>query len=192
MTDRGRKWLRNGVDFSAPLSFALVYFAGGRDFMLATGVSIAVALVATAVGLLIERRIAWLPLFVGVMSALFGGLTLFFHEKWILQNRPTFVNLFIGVLLLVGLMMRRNPLKAVLGSALDLPDEAWRTLGFRYAFWSLFLGGLNFIVWRTQTEAAWVTWDTIGIRVLSAVFGIAQTPLLMKYMKDDEPKAPAE
>lgn len=191
MTERGRKWLRNGVDFSAPLSFALVYFAGGRDFMLATGVSIGVAVVATAVGLFIERRIAWLPLFVGVMSALFGGLTLFFHQKWIIQNRPTFVNVFLGVLLLVGLMMRRNPLKAVLGSALDLPDQAWRTLGFRYAFWSLFLGALNFLVWRTQTEATWVTWDTIGIRVLSALFGIAQTPLLMKYMKD-EPKSPAE
>jgi intracellular septation protein A len=49
---------------------------------------------------------------------------------------------------------------------------------------------VNLAVWLTQTEATWVTWDTIGIRVLSATFGIAQMPLLMKYMKTAEVPPP--
>jgi intracellular septation protein len=186
VNEHGRKWLRYAVDFSTPLSFIIVYFAFGRDFMKATAVSIVVAVIAIAVGLIIERRIAWLPLFIGVMSALFAGLTLFFHQKWILQNRPTFVNIFIGALLLGGLAMKKNPIKAVLGSSLELPDEAWRKLGFRYGLWSLFLGVLNFLVWKTQSEATWVTFDTIGLRILSALFGMSQVPLLMKYMSADE------
>ncbi len=186
MTQQHRKWIRYAVDFSAPLSFLLFYFLGGRDFMRATGVSIAVSAVALAVGGVVERRIAWLPLFVGVMGIIFGGLTLLFDQKWILQNRPTFVNIFLGVVLLTGLAMKKNPVKAVLGSALTLPDEAWRKLGFRYGVWSLFLGALNFVVWKTQSEANWVWFDTIGLRVLSAGFGMAQVPLLMKYMEPDE------
>jgi intracellular septation protein len=193
VNEQGRKWLRYAVDFSTPLSFIIVYFAFGRDFMKATAVSMVVAVVAVAVGLFVERRIAWLPLFVGVMTALFAGLTLFFNQKWILQNRPTFVNIFIGAVLLAGLAMKKNPVKAALGSSLELPDEAWRKLGVRYGFWSLFLGVANFVVWKTQTEEIWVTWDTIGIRVLSAAFGIAQMPLLMKYMSVEElpPPPPA-
>ncbi len=193
MNDQQRRWLRHAVDFSAPLSFMGVYFLGGRDFMVATGASIVVGVIAIGVGLLVERRIAWLPLFIAAMGIIFGGLTLLFKEDWILKNRPTFVNLFLSALLLGGVLMKRNPIKAVLGSALTLPDEAWRKLGWRYGFFCLFIGVTNFIVWRTQTEATWVTWDTIGIRVLSAAFGLAQMPLLMRYMKDEEaepPKAP--
>lgn len=192
MNEQARKWLRYAVDFSAPLAFAGSYFFGGRDFMFATGVSIVVGLVALLVGLVVERRVAWLPLFVAAMGIIFGGLTLFFKQDWILKNRPTFVNLFLSALLLGGLALKRNPIKAVLGSALSLPDEAWRKLGFRYGFFCMFIGVANFVIWRTQTEAFWVTWDTIGIRVLSAAFGMAQMPLLMRYMKADEvPPPPA-
>lgn len=189
-TETRRKWVRYGVDFSAPLSFALVYFLGGKDFMLATGVSIVVGIVALVIGLVVERRIAWLPLFVAAMGIIFGGLTLFFKADWILKNRPTFVNLFLSALLLGGLALKRNPIKAVLGSALTLPDEAWRKLGFRYGLFCAFIGIANFVIWKTQTEEFWVTWDTIGIRVLSAGFGLLQMPLLMRYMKTDEVPPP--
>ncbi len=192
MNDQGRRWLRHTVDFSAPLVFLGVYFLGGRDFMVATGASIIAGIIALAVGLVVERRIAWLPLFIAAMGIIFGGLTLFFKQDWILKNRPTFVNLFLSALMLGGVMLGRNPIKAVLGSTLTLPDEAWRKLGWRYGFLCLFIGVANFIIWKTQTEATWVTWDTIGIRVLSAAFGLAQMPLLMHYMKDDEAAPPAK
>lgn len=191
MSERGRKWLKYGIDFSAPLALLLTYWLGGKDFMLATGVSVAVAAVALVVSLIIERKIAWLPLIVMVLGIVFGGLTLIFQAEWILKSRPTFVNYAFAIIFFVGLAMKKNPIKAVLGWAMELPVEAWRTLEFRYAWWSLFLGSVNLAVWLTQSEATWVTWDTIGIRVLSAGFGIAQMPLLMKYMKvEDTPPPP--
>ena len=64
MNQQVRKWLRYAVDFSAPLAFAGSYFLGGRDLMLATGVSIVVGIIALVVGLVVERRVALLPLFV--------------------------------------------------------------------------------------------------------------------------------
>ena len=86
------------------------------------------------------------------------------------------------------------PLRVAAGRAgpfaFALPVEVWRTLELRYAIFSVVLGTLNLIVWMTQTEATWVTWDTIGIRVLSAAFGLAQMPLLMKHLKDAEVPPP--
>ena len=193
MNEQNRRgWLRYVIDFSAPLSLLVTYFFFGRDFMLATGVSVVVAIVALAVGFLVERRLAWMPLIVGVLGIVFGGLTLIFQADWILKLRPTFVNYAFAIIFFGGLVLKKNPIKAVLGWALNLPVEAWRKLELRYAFFSLFIGTANLIVWLTQSEATWVTWDTIGIRVLSAGFGIAQMPLLMHHMKADEvPPPPA-
>lgn len=191
MNEQNRRgWVRYVIDFSSPLSLLVTYFFFGRDFMLATGVSVVVAIVALAFGFIVERRLAWLPLIVGVLGIIFGGLTLIFQADWILKLRPTFVNYAFAIIFFGGLWLKKNPIKAVLGWALNLPVEAWRTLELRYAFFSIFLGTVNLVVWATQTEATWVTWDTIGIRVLSAAFGIAQMPLLMKYMKDPEVPPP--
>jgi intracellular septation protein len=185
-----RGWVRYVIDFSAPLSLLVTYFFFGRDFMLATGVSVVVAIAALLLGYLVERRLAWLPLIVGVLGIVFGGLTLIFQADWILKLRPTFVNYAFAIIFFGGLVLKKNPIKAVLGWAFNLPVEAWRKLELRYAFFSLFIGTVNLVVWLTQTEATWVTWDTIGIRVLSATFGIAQMPLLMKYMKTTEVPPP--
>jgi intracellular septation protein len=190
MTDSGRKWIRYFVDFSSPLSFLLVYFLGGKNLMQATGVSVVVGVLALAVGFLVERRLAWLPLFVAVTGIIFGGLTLIFDAAWIIKSRPTFLNLTICGLLVGGVALKKNPLGAVLGWAVKLPDAAWRTLALRYGAFSAFIAITNTIIWLTQTEEVWVTWDTIGIRVLAAIMGIAQMPLLMRYMKAEETPPP--
>ena len=191
MNEQNRRgWVRYVIDFSSPLSLLVTYFFFGRDFMLATGVSVVVAIVALAFGFIAERRLAWLPLIVGVLGIIFGGLTLIFQADWILKLRPTFVNYAFAIIFFGGLILKKNPIKAVLGWALNLPVEAWRKLELRYAIFSLVVGTVNLAVWLTQTEATWVTWDTIGIRVLSATFGIAQMPLVMKYMKDPEVPPP--
>lgn len=194
MTESGRKWVRYLVDFSSPVSFLLVYFLGGKDLMRATAASVAVGVVALGIGLLVERRLAWLPLFVAVTGIIFGGLTLIFDAAWILKSRPTFVNLAICALLIGGVVMKKNPLGAVLGWVVKLPDDAWRTLNLRYGLFSAFIATANTIIWLTQPEATWVTWDTIGIRVLAAIMGISQMPLLMRYMKAEEapPPPPAD
>jgi intracellular septation protein len=193
VSGQGRRWLRYAIDFSAPAAFMGTYFLGGRDFMFATGVSIVVGLVALGVGLLVERRMAWLPFLVAALGIVFGGLTLFFNQDWILKNRPTFVNLVLGAVLLGAVALRmRSPIKALIGAYLPLPDEAWRKLELRYGFFCLALGVANFVIWRTQPEAVWVTWDTVVIRVCSALFGMAQMPLLLRYMKAEEAPPPPE
>lgn len=191
MSQRKPGWLRYAIDFSAPLTLLLTYFLGGKDFMLATGASIAVALLALIVSLVVERRLAWIPLIIMVVGIVFGGLTLIFKADWILKSRPTIMNYALAGIFFGGVLLKKNPIKAVLGWAIEIPTHAWRTLEIRYAWWSLFLGTANLGVWLTQSEATWVTWDTIGIRVLSAVFGLAQMPLIMKYMNaEDVPPPP--
>lgn len=192
MSDQARKWIRHGVDYAALVVFAAVYFLGGRDFMKATAAIVIASILALIVGGLVERRIAWLPLFVGGTAALFGGLTLIFHDPRIMKIKPTVIHFALAAVLFGGLVLKRNPLKRVLGAALVLPDEVWRKLTFRFGVLYVVLGVANIVIWRTQSEATWVFFKTFGLEVMTIAFSLTQLPLLMKHLQPSELPPPPE
>jgi intracellular septation protein len=193
LSQRLRQWIRFSVDYAALVVFAAVYFLGGRDFMKATGAIVVASVLALMVGWLVERRLAWLPLFVGGMAALFGGLTLLFHDPRILKIKPTVINLVLATILFGGLALRRNPLKLLLGEALALPDDVWRKLTIRFGCLYVVLAVANLVIWRTQSEATWVLFRSFGLEVVTVLFALTQVPLLMKYMETkDLPPPPAD
>jgi intracellular septation protein len=193
MTDQAKRWVRYFVDYSAPVAFAVVYFLGGRDFMKATGAIVVVSLVALAVGWVVERRLAPLPLFVGLMGAIFGGLTLIFHDPRIMKVKPSVINFVLGLILFGGLLMKKNPLKMILGDALALPDDAWRKLMLRFGIFYWVLAVVNIVVWQTTSEQTWVLFRSFGLQILTVLFVLTQLPLLLKYVRaEDLPPPPEE
>jgi intracellular septation protein len=187
-----RHWVRYFVDYAALAAF-LAAFLVTRDIQKATWGLVVGSIVAIAVGFAVERRIAPLPLFVGGAGLVFGGASLFFHDPRILKVKPTIVNTAIGLLLLGGLVLKKHPLKLVLGEAFDMPDATWRRLTLNYAGFFLGLAALNEFVWRTQTDETWVYFRFPGMMILTVVFSVAHAPLLMKYVKAEElPPPPTE
>jgi intracellular septation protein len=158
-----------------------------HDFRNATWVLVGLSVVALALSLVIERRIAPIPAFSGGAALVFGGLSLALHRNDLLQMKMTIVDGCLGAALFGGLILKRNPLKMLLGSALTLPDQAWRVLTIRYGlfFWGSAVA--NEIVRRTQTPEIWATFRVIAI-VAAVLFGIAQFPLLRKHWSEDAAK----
>ena len=193
------------VDYGGPAAFVVAYFAklhfvastgplpwalaaGGKaDFTGATWWLVGGSALALVIGLVVERRIVFMPLIAGAFALVFGGLTLFFHDPRWVKIKPTVTNLCFAVALLGGLAMGKNPLKALLGEALALPDEAWRKLTVRYALFFLSMAGLNEWVWRTQSDARWVLFRMPGLWILALLFSFTQVPLMMKYLHTHQP-----
>jgi intracellular septation protein len=172
---------------AAPAIGFLIALLITRDFRKATWVMMALSVVALALGLILERKIAPIPAFSGLAALLFGGLSLALHRNDLLQMKMTIVDGLLGAALLVGLVFKRNLLKMLLGQALPLPDPAWRVLTIRYAvfFWACAIA--NEVVRRTQTAEVWATFRVVAIGA-AVVFGAAQFPFLRKYWD----AAPAE
>ena len=197
LTPTARKWVRGVVDFGGLAAFLVAFFyfkstgmPQSEALIQATWALVAGSAVALVIGFVVERRIAPFPLIGGLAALVFGGLTLIFHDPRLLKIKPTVMNTAFGVILLGGLAMRKNPLKLLLGEAMQMPDEGWRKLTLNYGLFFLALAVLNEIVWRTQSEATWVLFRFPGLLVLSVVFSFAQVPLMMKYAKTDEPPPP--
>jgi intracellular septation protein len=184
LSDKTKALIRSGVDYAGPLAFLVGYLVT-RDMLSATWALVGTSAIALAVGYGVERRIAPMPLFAGLAALIFGGLTLYFHDPRFVKIKPTAINTILGLTMLGGLALKRNPLKALMGEALKLSDAAWRTLTFRYGLFFLCVAVLNEAVWRTQPESTWIWFRMPGLQILSLVFSLTQLPLMMKHIQTD-------
>jgi intracellular septation protein len=136
--------------------------------------------IALAVGLIVERRLAPLPAFSGGLALVFGTASLVLHRADILQMKMTIVDGILGAILFGGLALKKNPLKAILGGAFDLPDRAWRILAVRYGVFWWGCAIANEVIRRTQTAESWAVFRVV-VLVAAVVFAVAQTPFLLKH-----------
>jgi intracellular septation protein len=176
------KGVRIAIDYGVPLVFLGTWLIT-KDFQKATIVLIIAAALALIVGWLVERRLAPMPLFAGGSALVFGTLSLVLHDKSLIKIKFTFVEGVLAALMFGGLIMRRNPLKSLMGDALHLPDEAWRTLTVRYGLFFLTCAVANEIVWRTQSDAVWGGFK-LGCLGAAVAFSLTQAPFLMKHSLD--------
>jgi len=174
--------VRIAVDYGVPLAF-LATLLVTRDFQKATWVLVVASALALAVGWLVERRLAPMPLFAGASALVFGGLGLVLHDKSLIKIKFTFVEGVLGILMFGGLALGRNPLKSLMGDALHLPDQAWRTLTIRYGLFFLVCAAANEFVWRTQSDEVWGGFKLACLGA-AIVFSLAQAPFLMKNALD--------
>lgn len=187
---KGAAWVRTAIDYGAPVAFGVAFFATGRNFQTATWVLVAASALALILGYVVERRVALLPLFSGVMALIFGALGLVFHSDVFVKVKVTVVNAALALFMIGGVVAGRAPLKALMGEAVHLPDAAWRTLTLRYGGYFAFAAVANELVRLTQTTDMWVKFR-IGLLPLALLFSLSQVPFMMKHIaKGDEAKTP--
>ena len=204
-------WIRQVVDFGALAAFAAVFIffrarglPGSEALVNATWGLVAGSAVAIAVGLLVEKRLALMPLLVGGFALVFGVLTLVFHDDLFVKLKVTVLNGCLAVALLGGVWLKKEPLKALLGSVIPVNDKAWRILTIRYGIYFAGVAIVNELV-RSEALVAWAAahlgkpdvdpadvWVSFRgvLWIASSVFGLANVPLIMKNLVSDKPVDP--
>ena len=159
--------------------------------MPATAAFVGATVIALCVSYAIDRYIPKMPLIAAAFVGIFGGLTLWFNDDTFIKIKPTVVSILFGGALLVGYVLRKSPLKMMLGTVLELTAEGWRILTFRWALFFFFLAGLNEVVWRSFSTDTWVSFKVFGILPITMVFAVVMTVTMQKYdaSEPEEPKA---
>jgi intracellular septation protein len=183
-----RKALNPMLKFTLELGplalFFIVYSRVG--IFAATGILMASVLVTLGVSYAMLRRIPIMPLVTAVIVLIFGSLTIIFHDETLIKIKPTALYILFGAALFVGLWLNKPLLKILFDGAIQVTEEGWRKLTWRWAFFFLALAVLNEIIWRTQTTDLWVKFKTFGFLPLTLLFALSQAPLIMKYEAKDE------
>jgi len=200
---RAPKWVHWFVDYAGLVIFLatlmamkVTHHSDDESAVASSWAIVGGSLLALAVGLIWERRLAPMPLVTAVLGLIFAGLTLLFHDKRFIQMKPTILYCLFGLFLLTGLVRGKNPLKALMGDAFHLPDPVVRTLTMRYALFFFTLAAANEAVWRTQSFVVWAFFKFPGVAILIFLFAMSQAPLMMKHMPEEgaikEPPPPPQ
>jgi len=174
--------IKFATDFGPLLIFFIIYFKSENNLKIAIPPFIIATLIALLVVYFLEKRIPIVPLSSGILITFFGGLTLYFDNKIFFYMKPTIINLLFAGVLFFGKYFTQKPLlKKIFQNSLDLENEGWEKLNYRWIGFFLFVAILNEIVWRTQTELFWVNFKVWGLLPISFLFAASQVPLINKY-----------
>ena len=170
------------ANFGPLLIFFVIYFNNENDLKVAIPPFIIATLIALITVYFLEKKIPMVPLVSGVLITLFGGLTLYFDNKIFFYMKPTIINVLFAAVLFFGKYFTKKPLlKIFFQNALNLEDEGWKKLNYRWIGFFIFIAILNEIVWRTQSEVFWVNFKVWGLLPISFLFAASQVPLINKY-----------
>ena len=194
-------WLNVAVDFGPLLVFFLSYqYFQPEDMNSGFGVVLAVTkatlafMAATVIALIVSKwklgkvsPMIWLS---SVLILGFGGLTVLLNDPFYIQFKSTAVYTLFAVVLFGGLLRGKAMLRYLLQSAFDgLDDEGWLKLSRNWAWFFLFLAGLNEVVRRLYNVenggfGTWLNIKTWVFPILSFIFTFAQMPMVLRHGLD--------
>jgi intracellular septation protein len=168
--------------------FATNWFYQGSNqdkFLWATGVLMGATLISLIVTFVLTGKVAKMLLVTAAIVGVFGALTLYFKDPFFLQIKVTIINAFFALILFGGVLFKKHFIKAVMGHAMELPENAWRTLSLRWGFFFAAMAGLNEII-RNFTPDYWVSFKAFGLLGLTILFAVANAPFMASHMKEPD------
>ena len=123
----------------------------------------------------------WISL--GLVTVL-GGATIYFHSENFIKWKPTVLYWVMGGALFIGQMvLKKNGIKALMGSQMEMPDSSWRIVNFSWMGFFALMGCLNLWVAFNFPTSTWVNFKLFGGLGLMIVFVLVQAVYLNKHIK---------
>ncbi len=192
-------WLKFALELGPVVLFFVAYgrmkdqtfLIGGTEyggFIVVTACFIPLLLISTGILWRLTGHLSKMQVVTAVLVIVFGGMSVYFNDERFFKMKPTFIYLFFGGALGVGLLQGRSYMQYVMEEALPLQQEGWMILTRRMMMFFLSLAVLNEIMWRFFSTDAWVTFKTFGLTAAIFIFFMTQSSLFARYAieKDNE------
>ena len=118
-----------------------------------------------------------------LLLVIFGAMTLIFQNPAFIKVKPTLLYLLFAGAFLGAVIFKKAPLKALLGTQMELPEKTWRQLNAAWILFFLVMAVLNALVAYFFSTEFWVNFKLFGGMALTFLFIIAQGVFLMPFLK---------
>ncbi len=169
----------------------IVFFAFYKlyDIYVASGALIAATALALIFTWLKYRKVEKMTLITFIMVAIFGTLTLVFHNDLFIKWKVTVIYALFALALLISQLVLKKPLiQRMLGKELTLPDKVWSTLNVAWAIFFLACGLANIYVAFWLPQSVWVNFKVFGLTVLTLVFTLLSGIYIYRHMPAEQKK----
>jgi intracellular septation protein len=142
----------------------------------ATGSAIAAGIFGAIYRYRKEGKLEPMPLFTLALIVILGGLTIYLKDPRFLIWKVSISYTAMALFFVNSCRAGQTPmLKNILGSAMTLPDERWRSGTWAYVGYFLFAATLNLVVANLVSLDTWVKYKVFGTIVLSMGFMVSHT-----------------
>jgi intracellular septation protein len=169
----------------------LLFFGAFKLYDIYVGTSVLMAATVVQMGIIymMDRKLTAMHKITLVLVLAFGTLTLVLHDDRFIKWKPTVLYTCMAIGLAVAVwVMKKNFLKMLLGSQLELPDPVWMRLNVVWIAYCIFMALINAYVAAYYSTEAWVDFKLWGY-AFPLVFIVGQGFYISRYISDDKPKA---
>jgi intracellular septation protein len=165
-----------------------LFFGAFKLYDIYIGTAVLMAATVVQMGLLygIDRKLQMMHKVTLALVLVFGTLTLALHDDRFIKWKPTVLYTAMAIGLAVAIWgFRKNFLKLLLGSQLELPDPVWHKLNMIWVAYCAFMAALNAYVVLYYSTEAWVNFKLWGY-AFPLVFIVGQGFFIAPYLKNDD------
>lgn len=157
------------------------------DIYVASGALIVATGLALVVSWVLYRKLEKMALITFALVAVFGTLTLVFHNDEFIKWKVTVIYTLFSIALLFSQYWTQQPLiQRMLGKELHLPANAWRKLNLAWALFFLACGLANIYVAFWLPQALWVNFKVFGLTGLTLLFTLLSGVYIYRLMPQEE------
>nr|WP_113867292.1 septation protein A [Brenneria salicis]NMN91639.1 intracellular septation protein [Brenneria salicis ATCC 15712 = DSM 30166]RBP61447.1 intracellular septation protein [Brenneria salicis ATCC 15712 = DSM 30166]RLM30339.1 septation protein A [Brenneria salicis ATCC 15712 = DSM 30166] len=179
------------LDFIPLVVFFVVYKL--YDIYIASGALIAATALALAVTWFVYRKVEKMMLITFVMVAIFGTLTLVFHNDQFIKWKVTIIyGLFSIALLVSQFVMKKTLIQRMLGKELTLPQAVWGKLNFSWAMFFLACGLVNIYIAFWMPQSVWVNFKVFGLTGFTLLFTLLCGIYIYRHLPGENEKSEEE
>lgn len=174
------------LDFLPLVIFFAVYKF--YDIYVASGALIAATALQLVVTYLLYRKLEKMHLITFAMVAVFGTLTLVFHDDTFIKWKVTIVYALFALGLGVSQLLNKPVLKGMLGQELKVADKIWARVTWYWVSFFIICGLINIYVAFSLSQETWVNFKVFGLTAVTLLNTIATVVYLFKHIPEEQRK----
>ncbi|EEX92013.1 intracellular septation protein A [Vibrio orientalis CIP 102891 = ATCC 33934] len=175
------------LDFIPLIIFFALYKL--QDIYVATGALIIASAVQIAITYFIYKKVEKMQLITFLMVAIFGGMTLFFHDDNFIKWKVTIIYTLFAAGLTISHLMGKSAIKGMLGKDITLPEPVWSKITWAWVAFFSFCAALNVYVAFKLPLDVWVNFKVFGLLIATFAFTLCTGIYIYKHMAKDDREA---
>lgn len=168
----------------------LLFFGAYKFYGIYVGTAVLMAATVVQMGAMyaIDRKLQTMHKVTLALVLGFGTLTLTLQDDRFIKWKPTVLYTAMAIALAFALwVLRKNYLKALLGSQLSLPNPVWHKLNIAWIGYCVFMAAINGYVAANYSTEDWVNFKLWGY-AFPLVFILAQGFYISRHLPADDKK----
>lgn len=179
--------MQAALDFFSVFLFFIVFQVYG--IYVATTIGIITSALQAIVYRLIKKKWDHKQTITFVIFAVFGGMTLYFHNPIFVKWKPTIIFWIFAIIISFSHFFTKKPImQRLLEPAFDkhqpTAHHIWYRINLAWIFFFILLGSINLYIAYQYSNSVWVNFKFYGILGAVFAFSLLQSLYLAKNMQE--------